>query len=109
MSMRRSTDRIRTTHTGSLPRPPDMLETLHQLAAGHFIDLAAYESALTRHVADIVKRQVERGLIPSPMANAASRAFSIMSLSGWPVLNRACRKAGCRCPPAQWAWMAATR
>jgi 5-methyltetrahydropteroyltriglutamate--homocysteine methyltransferase len=59
MSMRRSIDRIRTTHTGSLPRPPDMLEMLHQLAAGHSIDLAAYESALTRHVTDIVKRQVE--------------------------------------------------
>lgn len=59
MSMRRSVDQIRTTHTGSLPRPPDMLETLHQLAAGHSIDLAAYESALTWHVADIVKRQVE--------------------------------------------------
>ena len=40
MSMRRSVDQIRTTHTGSLPRPPDMLETLHQLAAGHSIDLA---------------------------------------------------------------------
>jgi len=39
MSMRRSVDQIRTTHTGSLPRPPDMLETLHQLAAGHSIDL----------------------------------------------------------------------
>ena len=59
MSMRRSVDQIRTTHTGSLPRPPDMLETLHQLAAGHSVDLAAYESALTQHVADIVKRQVE--------------------------------------------------
>ena len=62
MSMRRSVDRIRTTHTGSLPRPPDMLETLHQLAAGHSVDLAAYEIALTRHVADIVKRQVEAGI-----------------------------------------------
>ena len=60
--MRRSVDRIRTTHTGSLPRPPNMLETLHQLAAGHAIDLAAYESALTRHVADIVKRQVKAGI-----------------------------------------------
>src|SRR5215813_8427565 len=62
MSMRRSVDQIRTTHTGSLPRPPDMLETLHQLAAGHSIDPAAYESALTRHVADIVKRQVKAGI-----------------------------------------------
>jgi 5-methyltetrahydropteroyltriglutamate--homocysteine methyltransferase len=62
MSMQRSVDRIRTTHTGSLPRPPDMLETLHRLAAGQSVDLAAYESALTRHVADIVKRQVEAGI-----------------------------------------------
>src|SRR5262245_16114154 len=62
MSMRRSVDQLRPTHTGSLPRPPDMLETLHQLAAGHSIDLAAYESALTRHVADIVKRQVQAGI-----------------------------------------------
>ena len=45
MSMRRSVYQIRSTHTGSLRRPPDMLETLHQLAAGHSIDLAAYESA----------------------------------------------------------------
>src|ERR1700691_5085851 len=62
MSMQRSTSRIRTTHTGSLPRPPDMLETLHRLAAGQPVDTAAYESALTRHVADIVKRQVEAGI-----------------------------------------------
>src|SRR5215510_5060853 len=62
MSMRRSVDRIRTTHTGSLPPPPDMLETLHQLAAGHSIDPAAYESALTRHVAEFVRRQVEAGI-----------------------------------------------
>jgi 5-methyltetrahydropteroyltriglutamate--homocysteine methyltransferase len=62
MGMQRSTDRIRTTHTGSLPRPPDMLETLHHLAAGQPVDLAAYEAALSRHVADIVKRQVEAGI-----------------------------------------------
>ena len=60
--MQRRTDRIRTTHTGSLPRPPDMLATLHRLAAGDSVDIAAYESALTRHVADIVKRQVEAGI-----------------------------------------------
>src|SRR5215472_16404200 len=40
----------------------------------------------------------------SPTANAASRAFSIMSLSDSPVLSRACRKAGCRCPPARWEY-----
>jgi 5-methyltetrahydropteroyltriglutamate--homocysteine methyltransferase len=60
--MQRSTSRIRTTHTGSLPRPTDMLATLHKLAAGEVIDMAAYEAALTRHVADIVRRQVEAGI-----------------------------------------------
>jgi 5-methyltetrahydropteroyltriglutamate--homocysteine methyltransferase len=62
MSMKRSAGRIRTTHTGSLPRPPDMLETLRAMAAGQAVDVPAYEAALTRHVADIVRRQVAAGI-----------------------------------------------
>ena len=31
--MKRSTERILTTHTGSLPRPPDLSATLEALAA----------------------------------------------------------------------------
>jgi 5-methyltetrahydropteroyltriglutamate--homocysteine methyltransferase len=62
MSMKRSTSHIRTTHTGSLPRPPDMLETLRAIAAGQAVDMAAYEAALANHVADIVKKQVEAGI-----------------------------------------------
>jgi 5-methyltetrahydropteroyltriglutamate--homocysteine methyltransferase len=63
MSMERSTSHIRTTHTGSLPRPPDMLETLRAIAAGQAVDMAAYEAAaLANHVADIVKKQVEAGI-----------------------------------------------
>ena len=62
MSMERSTSHIRTTHTGSLPRPPDMLETLRAIAAGHAVDMAAYEAALANHVADTVKKQVEAGI-----------------------------------------------
>ena len=35
MSMKRSSKtHIRTTHTGSLPRPPDMLDTMRAMAAG---------------------------------------------------------------------------
>jgi 5-methyltetrahydropteroyltriglutamate--homocysteine methyltransferase len=109
MSMRRSVDQIRTTHTGSLPRPPDMLETLHQLAAGHSIDLAAYESALTRHVADIVKRQVEARINTVSDGECSKPSFQHYVAERLAGLNRACRKAGCRCPPAQWDWMAATR
>jgi 5-methyltetrahydropteroyltriglutamate--homocysteine methyltransferase len=62
MSMKRSTNRIRTTHTGSLPRPTDMLETMRVIAAGQDYDDGAYEAALTRHVGDIVRGQVEAGI-----------------------------------------------
>lgn len=60
--MKRSSDRIRTTHTGSLPRPLDMLQTMRAIAAGQPYDSVAYEAALTRHVADIVKQQVAAGI-----------------------------------------------
>jgi 5-methyltetrahydropteroyltriglutamate--homocysteine methyltransferase len=62
MSMKRSTDRLRTTHTGSLPRPPEMLETMRAMASGQAVDRNAYEASLTRHVADIVRKQVEAGI-----------------------------------------------
>jgi 5-methyltetrahydropteroyltriglutamate--homocysteine methyltransferase len=61
--MKRSTkDRIRTTHTGSLPRPPEMLDTMRAMAAGQPYDANAYESALTKHVAETVRKQVAAGI-----------------------------------------------
>jgi 5-methyltetrahydropteroyltriglutamate--homocysteine methyltransferase len=62
MTMKRSTSRIRTTHTGSLPRPPEILETLRTMAAGKAFDSQAYEAALTKHVADFVRKQVAAGI-----------------------------------------------
>lgn len=59
---RSSKDHIRTTHTGSLPRPADMLETMRAMAAGKPYDEKAYEAALTRNIAQIVKQQVEAGI-----------------------------------------------
>src|SRR5262249_23115882 len=53
---------IRTTHTGSLPRPPEMLETMRAVANGQTYDNAAFEAALTLHVGEIVKQQVEAGI-----------------------------------------------
>jgi 5-methyltetrahydropteroyltriglutamate--homocysteine methyltransferase len=60
--MKRSTDRIRTTHTGSLPRPLEMLEALRARFEGRPVDEAAYETALRKHVLDIVRKQVEAGI-----------------------------------------------
>ncbi len=60
--MKRSIDRIRTTHTGSLPRPPEILEAMRAQAQGRDIDVPAHEAALTRNIAAIVKQQVEAGI-----------------------------------------------
>jgi len=60
--MKRSQGKVRTTHTGSLPRPPEIFATMQAIAAGKPVDRAAYEASLTRHVADIVKKQVEAGI-----------------------------------------------
>jgi 5-methyltetrahydropteroyltriglutamate--homocysteine methyltransferase len=60
--MKRSTERIRTTHTGSMPRPPEMFEFMRARAAGAPVDARSYEQALERHVTEIVRRQVEAGI-----------------------------------------------
>jgi len=56
--MKRSLDRILTTHAGSLPRPPDVLA----MAAGEALDPVASAARVRRAVADVVRRQAEHGL-----------------------------------------------
>src|SRR6266850_1366760 len=60
--MKRSTERILTTHTGSLPRPPDLAAMLEALDGGGAFDQAAFEARVRRAVAEIVRRQVETGV-----------------------------------------------
>jgi 5-methyltetrahydropteroyltriglutamate--homocysteine methyltransferase len=60
--MKRSTDRIRTTHTGSLPRPAELLETMRAMTTGQPYDKEAYEAALAKQVALVVRKQVEVGV-----------------------------------------------
>jgi 5-methyltetrahydropteroyltriglutamate--homocysteine methyltransferase len=60
--MKRSADRILTTHTGSLPRPADLTATLEALDAGRAPDPAAFATRVQRAVADVVRQQVEVGV-----------------------------------------------
>jgi 5-methyltetrahydropteroyltriglutamate--homocysteine methyltransferase len=60
--MKRSTDRILTTHTGSLPRPPDLTVMLEALDTGAATDPAAFEARVRRAVAEVVRAQVEAGV-----------------------------------------------
>ena len=60
--MKTSTDRILTTHVGSLPRPPDLLAMLEARETGQGLDEAAFGTRLGRAVREIVEKQVECGI-----------------------------------------------
>jgi 5-methyltetrahydropteroyltriglutamate--homocysteine methyltransferase len=60
--MKYSTDRILTTHVGSLPRPPDLLALLEARESGAGFDRAAFETCLSAAVGEIVRRQVAAGI-----------------------------------------------
>jgi 5-methyltetrahydropteroyltriglutamate--homocysteine methyltransferase len=60
--MKRSTERILTTHVGSLIRPPALQEFLRAKQSGRPYDEAAYQACLKESVADIVRRQAEAGV-----------------------------------------------
>jgi 5-methyltetrahydropteroyltriglutamate--homocysteine methyltransferase len=60
--MKRSTDRILTTHAGSLSRPKDLIALNRARAAGEKVDDAIYARCLTSAVADVVKRQHAAGI-----------------------------------------------
>src|SRR5262245_47035381 len=60
--MKRSSDRILTTHVGSLIRPQPLQEFLRAKQAGKPFDAKAYGQCLTGSVADVVRQQAETGV-----------------------------------------------
>jgi 5-methyltetrahydropteroyltriglutamate--homocysteine methyltransferase len=60
--MKRSTDRILTTHVGSLPRPEDLFEMMLDRMDGKPIDEKAYAERVRKAVVDTVRQQVDAGL-----------------------------------------------
>lgn len=58
----RSTDRIRTTHVGSLIRPPALLQFIRPKQNGQPYDEEAYANCLRSCVAQVVRRQAEAGI-----------------------------------------------
>jgi 5-methyltetrahydropteroyltriglutamate--homocysteine methyltransferase len=61
-AVKRSTDRILTTHSGSLSRPAALIEINRARAAGESADDAAYAKCLAVAVADVVRKQREVGV-----------------------------------------------
>jgi 5-methyltetrahydropteroyltriglutamate--homocysteine methyltransferase len=57
-----ASDRIRTTHVGSLVRPPKLVEFLKKIEAGEPYDKATYEACLRESIEEVVRQQVEAGI-----------------------------------------------
>jgi 5-methyltetrahydropteroyltriglutamate--homocysteine methyltransferase len=60
--MKRSTNRILTTHVGSLIRPPQLLELVRARQSGNSIDQRVYDKCLRDSVGEVVKRQAQAGI-----------------------------------------------
>jgi len=58
----RSTERILTTHCGSLPRPKDLLDLMKAKAASGPYDEQAFAARVRSAVGDIVRKQMETGI-----------------------------------------------
>jgi 5-methyltetrahydropteroyltriglutamate--homocysteine methyltransferase len=62
MRLQQNTDRIQTTHIGSLPRPHHLLDQLKAKFSGEPFDEKVFETALRRAVIDVVRKQRECGI-----------------------------------------------
>src|SRR5215813_7280670 len=60
--MKRSTERILTTHVGSLIRPPQLQEFLRARQKDEGFDQKAYDQCLTESVAGVVRQQAATGI-----------------------------------------------
>ena len=60
--MKRSTDRFLTTHTGSLPRPDDLIRMMFAKEEGVPVDRAALAARIRAAVAEVVRKQAEAGV-----------------------------------------------
>jgi 5-methyltetrahydropteroyltriglutamate--homocysteine methyltransferase len=60
--MKRSNDRILTTHTGSLPLPAPVRQALTAKRRGAAYDQAVIDATLTTAIGEVVRRQIEVGI-----------------------------------------------
>jgi 5-methyltetrahydropteroyltriglutamate--homocysteine methyltransferase len=60
--MKRSTERFLTTHTGSLPRPDDLVRMMYAKEGGVPVDRAGLAARVRAAVAEVVEKQVAAGI-----------------------------------------------
>jgi 5-methyltetrahydropteroyltriglutamate--homocysteine methyltransferase len=62
VTMMRSADRFLTTHTGSLPRPDDLIRMMYAKEEGVPVEREALAAQVRAAVAEVVRKQVEAGI-----------------------------------------------
>lgn len=62
MTLQQNTDRIQTTHIGSLPRPHALLDLMKAKFSGQKVDEALLERTIATSVAECVRKQAECGI-----------------------------------------------
>src|SRR5277367_3078029 len=60
--MKTSTDRILTTHTGSLPRPKPLIDLILRREKGEAVEAKAFEAEVVKAVDGVVAQQVAAGI-----------------------------------------------
>jgi len=60
--MKRSTDRFLTTHTGSLPRPDDLVRIMYAREEGVPVERDALERRIALAVEEVVRKQADAGI-----------------------------------------------
>jgi 5-methyltetrahydropteroyltriglutamate--homocysteine methyltransferase len=60
--MKRSTDRILTTHAGSLPRPDDLTRVMWDIIDNKPVDADRLDARVKTAVADVVRKQLDCGI-----------------------------------------------
>ncbi|GGL53207.1 cobalamin-independent methionine synthase II family protein [Halocalculus aciditolerans] len=80
--MTQDADEILTTHIGSLPRPPELLDLLKRREEGEEVDRAEWERATSEATRTVVERQEEVGLDLANNGEQSRVSFN------WYVKNR---------------------
>ena len=84
--MRRSDERILTTHAGSLARNPELSALLIRQEHGKAVDAAALDAAIRARTAHVVARQLESGIDiggDGEQARAGYSTYPALRMSGF--------------------------
>lgn len=88
--MKTSTDRILTTHVGSIPRPESVRELLRGRLAGQGLDEEELARRVAQAVRDVVKRQAETGIdiiTDGEMSKTSFLSYAEDRLAGFEALS----------------------